>query len=45
MILSIIEFFNKLPAKQCHKCGNKIEEQAECYGNICHKCIGYKDME
>lgn len=45
MILSILEFFQNLPSKYCQKCGEEIEEQHECYGNVCHKCIGLKDMD
>lgn len=45
MLLSIIEFFQSLPAKHCSKCGEEIEEQAECYGNVCYKCIGIKDID
>jgi formylmethanofuran dehydrogenase subunit E len=44
MIQSIVEFFKNLPAKHCQHCGEQIEEQAECYGNVCHQCIGLKDL-
>ncbi len=33
-----LEFFRNLPPKECTKCGNKIEEQHECYGNTCDQC-------
>ncbi|PLT33808.1 protein YhfH [Bacillus sp. V5-8f] len=39
MIQSSVEFFRNLPAKQCAKCGEKIEEQHECYGSTCNHCI------
>ncbi|WP_075047857.1 protein YhfH [Bacillus andreraoultii] len=45
MILSILEFFQNLPAKFCQNCGEEIEEQHECYGNTCYKCIGIKDIK
>lgn len=45
MIQSIVEFFKNLPAKHCQHCGEQIEEQAECYGNVCHHCIGLKDLK
>ncbi len=32
MIENVIEFFKNLPVKICTSCGNKIEEQHECYG-------------
>jgi hypothetical protein len=38
MIENVIEFFKNLPAKQCAQCGEKIEEQHECYGNTCDTC-------
>ncbi|MDZ5470225.1 protein YhfH [Bacillus sp. 31A1R] len=44
MIQSIVEFFKNLPPKECVKCGNKIEEQHECYGNQCDSCMGVTDI-
>jgi len=38
MIESIVEFFRNLPAKACDVCGEKIEEQHECYSNKCDEC-------
>ena len=35
MVKSIVEFFRNLPAKICTECGEKIEEQADCYNNKC----------
>ena len=42
MIQSSVEFFRNLPAKQCTECGEKFEEQRECYGNTCDHCLADK---
>jgi reverse gyrase len=39
MLENIVEFFRNLPAKQCSECGGSIEEQHECYGTKCDKCL------
>ncbi|WP_343795349.1 protein YhfH [Bacillus carboniphilus] len=39
MLPNVLEFFRNLPKKQCHECGNAIEEQHECYGNVCENCL------
>ena len=44
MVKSIVEFFKNLPTKKCTECGNKIEEQADCYGNTCDHCLGLHDL-
>lgn len=44
MIQNIVEFFKNLPPKECVNCGNKIEEQHECYGNKCDSCLGVTDI-
>ena len=44
MVKNIIEFFRNLPAKKCTKCGNEIEEQADCYGNTCNHCLDLHDL-
>lgn len=44
MVKSIVEFFKNLPVKKCTECGNKIEEQADCYGNTCNHCLGLHDL-
>jgi len=44
MLPNILEFFRNLPQKFCMICGSKIEEQSECYSNVCHSCIGLKDL-
>ncbi len=38
MLENVVEFFKNLPAKQCTECGEKMEEQSECYSNTCEKC-------
>ncbi|MDY6043731.1 MAG: protein YhfH [Lactobacillus johnsonii] len=38
MLENVVEFFKNLPAKNCAECGEKIEEQSECYSNTCEKC-------
>ncbi|RAS72438.1 protein YhfH [Priestia endophytica] len=42
MTEKITEFFRNLPPKRCRDCGNAIEEQHECYGNTCNKCLNIK---
>ncbi|WP_407271647.1 protein YhfH [Radiobacillus sp. PE A8.2] len=37
-MLSIVEFFRNLPPKKCSKCGNMIDEKADCYSNVCDNC-------
>ncbi|TGB05273.1 protein YhfH [Halobacillus salinus] len=37
-MISIVEFFRNLPKKHCSNCGNVIQEQADCYGNLCDDC-------
>ncbi|MGJ7919441.1 protein YhfH [Neobacillus sp. LXY-4] len=39
MLENALEFFRNLPPKNCTDCGNPIEEQHECYGNQCEKCL------
>ncbi|AGK52579.1 protein YhfH [Bacillus sp. 1NLA3E] len=39
MIKNALEFFKNLPPKKCTDCGEIIEEQHECYGNQCEKCL------
>lgn len=38
MLENVVEFFKNLPDKVCAQCGDKIEEQSECYGSHCEKC-------
>lgn len=38
MLESVVEFFKNLPDKVCVQCGEKIEEQSECYSSTCDKC-------
>ncbi|MFK2825845.1 protein YhfH [Bacillus sp. B190/17] len=44
MVKNIIDFFKNLPAKQCTKCSSYIEEQHECYSQLCDECTGVKDL-
>ncbi|MRX73549.1 YhfH family protein [Bacillus lacus] len=44
MIEKMTEFFKNLPAKKCASCGTDIEEQHECYGNNCDKCLNMGDL-
>ncbi|PRP55898.1 YhfH family protein [Bacillus halotolerans] len=44
MLGKITEFFRNLPSKKCAECGKKIDEQHECYGNICNDCTKVSDM-
>nr|WP_198134439.1 protein YhfH [Pontibacillus litoralis] len=37
-MMNVMEFFKSLPKKKCTKCNNAIQEQADCYGNICEEC-------
>ncbi len=37
-MMNVLEFFRNLPKKQCSNCGKSIQEQADCYGNLCEKC-------
>ncbi|WP_081658219.1 protein YhfH [Pontibacillus halophilus] len=38
MLQSALEFFKSLPKKKCSDCGTDINEQADCYSNLCEKC-------
>lgn len=38
MLIPVQTFFNSLPEKSCNRCGQSIEEQADCYQNICNSC-------
>jgi hypothetical protein len=38
-MVDALEFFKNLPPKKCTDCGSEIEEQHECYGNLCEKCL------
>ncbi|MEN1970237.1 protein YhfH [Lentibacillus sp. N15] len=35
---NIVEFFKKLPKKKCQRCGQDMNEKADCYGNVCDEC-------
>ena len=34
-----LEFYRNIAKKDCEKCGHPMEEQAECYGNVCDSCL------
>ncbi|GEL05304.1 YhfH family protein [Rummeliibacillus sp. G93] len=38
MLENVVEFFKNLPDKHCVECGEKIDEQSECYANTCEHC-------
>jgi len=38
-IMTMSEFLKQLPPKKCNECKEKIEEQHECYGNVCSECL------
>ncbi|MFA9559610.1 protein YhfH [Evansella sp. AB-rgal1] len=40
MLQSSTEFFRNLPPKECAKCGDQIEEMADCYSHKCEDCDG-----
>ncbi|MEZ0117062.1 protein YhfH [Heyndrickxia faecalis] len=42
MVQNILDFFKNLPDKYCTECGEKIDEQSECYGNTCPNCLHVK---
>ncbi|MCM3004783.1 protein YhfH [Priestia koreensis] len=39
MLVKMSEFFRNLPKKRCMECNEEMEEQHECYGNKCDKCL------
>jgi hypothetical protein len=39
MVRNVMEFFRNLPPKKCSECGDNIEEQHECYGIVCDRCL------
>ncbi|PLT33596.1 protein YhfH [Bacillus sp. V5-8f] len=41
-MMSPVEFFRKLPPKQCTECGDHIMEQAESYLMECDRCLSKK---
>jgi len=44
-MVNVLDFFRHLPPKICRECGEPIEEQHECYGNVCFQCLGLKDWK
>ena len=43
MLMSPVEFFRNLPAKECPECGQHMEEQAESYMLECDRCLAKKE--
>ncbi|THD16824.1 YhfH family protein [Anoxybacillus ayderensis] len=39
MLEKMSEFYKKSPPKTCCECGKEMEEQHECYGNVCVHCL------
>lgn len=37
-MVETLEFYRKLSKKMCAVCGHEMEEQAECYLNVCKDC-------
>lgn len=37
-MVDVLDFFKNLPKKKCQKCGNEIDEKADCYSNLCDAC-------
>ncbi|GLI10050.1 MULTISPECIES: protein YhfH [Paenibacillus] len=38
MFQSSTKFYEQLPAKCCSRCGETVEELADCYHTECYKC-------
>jgi hypothetical protein len=45
MLENVTEFFKNLPPKLCRDCGEIVEEQHECYGDKCDKCLGVTEIK
>jgi ribosomal protein L37AE/L43A len=43
MLISPVEFFRNLPKKECPKCGQQMQEQAESYLMECDHCSSKKE--
>lgn len=37
-MIPVLEFFANLPRKKCRQCESEMQEQADCYVNICSTC-------
>ncbi|WP_284643597.1 protein YhfH [Paenibacillus silviterrae] len=40
MLKKTSDFYASLPAKCCDRCGDVLEEMADCYRCTCTKCTG-----
>lgn len=38
MLIPVQKFFSSLAEKCCNRCGQSIQEQADCYQTICNAC-------
>lgn len=38
MLMNSLVFYESLPDRCCSKCGEKMEEMADCYQNVCDGC-------
>ncbi|WP_338044687.1 protein YhfH [Paenibacillus periandrae] len=38
MLVNSSTFYESLPDKCCSKCGEKLEELADCYYTVCYAC-------
>jgi hypothetical protein len=43
MMMTPVDFFKTLPAKQCPECGQIMDEQAESYMMECDHCLSKKE--
>ncbi|WP_134701181.1 protein YhfH [Ammoniphilus sp. YIM 78166] len=42
MIMNL-DFYKRIPQKECRECGEHFEEQAESYIYECERCFGLKE--
>lgn len=40
-----LTFYQNIEPKDCTKCGCKMEEQAECYVELCDHCLPINQLE
>ncbi|ADG05899.1 protein YhfH [Kyrpidia tusciae] len=44
-MIAVMEFYTKIPKKQCTVCGKEFEEQCESYATECEHCINHVQAE